>query len=73
MFDDTETAQIVYDKSNKVITISADFLNVAKALTARQVFGSEVEAKPDGSIYKLVVTRKPGIGFLTIARAAQRR
>ncbi|HKO61214.1 MAG TPA: hypothetical protein VJV03_08655 [Pyrinomonadaceae bacterium] len=62
VFNETETAQIVYDKALKVITISADFLTAAPdVLTAKQVLGTEVEAKADGSIYKLV--RYPKAGY----------
>lgn len=61
IFNDTETAQIVYDKTHKVITISADFLNTNTALTAKQVFGAEIEAKSDGSVYKMV--RYPKAGY----------
>ena len=62
VFNETETAQIVYDKSLKVITISADFLTPGPSvLTAKQVLGAEVEAKADGSIYKMV--RYPKAGY----------
>jgi hypothetical protein len=61
IFGETETAQIVYDKTHKVITISADFLTTATAVpTAKQVFGAEVEAKADGSVYKMVRFTKAG-------------
>jgi outer membrane protein assembly factor BamE (lipoprotein component of BamABCDE complex) len=61
VFNETETAQIVYDKSQKVVTISADFFTTATdVLTAKQVFGTEVEAKPDGSVYKMVRFPKAG-------------
>ena len=40
---------------------SADFLAPAAAIpTAKQVFGAEVEAKADGSIYKMVRFTKAG-------------
>ena len=62
VFNDTETAQIVYDQTHKVITISADFLNPGDQVpSAKQVFGSDVQAKPDGSIYRLV--RFPKLGY----------
>ena len=62
IFNETETAQIVYDKTHKVITISADFLNPANpTITAKEVLGEDVEAKTDGSIYKLV--RYPKAGY----------
>jgi hypothetical protein len=62
IFNETETAQIVYDKTHKVITISADFLTAGdKVPTAKQVFGGEVvEAKADGSMYKMVRFPKAG-------------
>jgi outer membrane protein assembly factor BamE (lipoprotein component of BamABCDE complex) len=61
VFNETETAQIVYDNTHKVITISADFLTVgAEVPTAKQVFGSEVEAKADGSMYRMVRYTKAG-------------
>ena len=61
VFNDTETAQIVYDKTHKVITISADFLTQGTGIpTAKQVFGAEVEAKADGSVYKMVRFPKAG-------------
>jgi hypothetical protein len=61
VFDETETAQIVYDKTHKVVTISADFMNSNKALSAKQVLGADVEAKADGSVYKMV--RYPKAGY----------
>lgn len=61
VFNESETAQIVYDKSQKVVTISADFLTPAPAvLTAKQVFGEDVAPKPDGSVYKMVRFPKAG-------------
>lgn len=61
VFNDNETAQIVYDKTHKVVTISADFLTAgAKPPTAKQVFAGDVEAKADGSIYKMVRFTKAG-------------
>ncbi len=62
IFNETETAQIVYDKTHKVITISADFMTPNNSvLSAKQVFGAEVEPKADGSIYKMV--RYPKAGY----------
>ena len=61
MFGETETAQIVYDKTGKVVTISADFLSPGTATpTAKQVLGTDVEAKADGSVYKMVRFPKAG-------------
>lgn len=62
VFNETETAQVVYDKAQKVVTISADFMSPNTAIpSAKDVFGSEIEAKPDGSMHKLV--RFPKAGF----------
>jgi hypothetical protein len=61
IFNESETAQIVYDKLHKVITISADFLTAGeKVPTAKQIFGGDVEAKADGSMYKMVRFTKAG-------------
>ena len=62
VFNEIETAQIVYDKTKKVITISADFMNPNTAvITAKEVFGAEIAPKPDGSVYKMV--RYPKAGY----------
>jgi len=62
VFGEKETAQVLYDKTHKVIAISVDFANGASGiLTPQQVFGAEIEAKPDGSKYKLV--RYPKAGY----------
>jgi hypothetical protein len=71
VFGEKELAQILYDKTTrKVITISVDFSNGATGvLTPQQVFGAEIEAKPDGSKYKLV--RYPKAGYwLSYSRTA---
>lgn len=61
VFGESETAQVVYDTTHKVVTISADFLTVGDTVpTAKQVFGGEVEAKADGSVYKMVRFPKAG-------------
>jgi len=61
VFGDNESAQIVYDSTHKVITISADYLSTEPTVpTCKQVLGSEVEAKADGSVYKMVRFPKAG-------------
>jgi len=61
MFGEKETAQVLYDKG-EVTAISVDFMNGAKEIiTPQQVFGADVETKPDGSKYKLV--RYPKAGY----------
>ena len=60
-FGDNESAQIVYDQTHKVVTISADFLATGATVpTCKQIFGSEAEAKADGSVYKMVRFTKAG-------------
>jgi len=61
MFGEKETAQVMYDKG-QVTAISIDFMNGAKEIISpEQVFGADIEAKPDGSKYKLV--RYPKAGY----------
>jgi hypothetical protein len=62
VFGEKERAQILYDKASKVVAISVDFSTGAtEVLTPQQVFGAEIDAKPDGSMYKLV--RYPKAGY----------
>jgi hypothetical protein len=58
-----ETCQVLYDKATRKVTaISIDFMNGAsEVITPQQVFGADVDAKPDGSKYKLV--RYPKAGY----------
>jgi hypothetical protein len=62
-FGENESCQILYDKAtSKVTAISVDFMNGAReVITPQQVFGSDFDAKPDGSKYKLV--RYPKAGY----------
>jgi len=62
VFSDNETAQILYDSDKKVKTVSVDFLSgAADVPLAKTVVGADVEAKADGSVYRLV--RYPKAGF----------
>ena len=63
VFNEKETAQILYDKvTKKAVAISVDFLSGANGvITPQQVFGADIDAKPDGSKYKLV--RYPKVGY----------
>lgn len=57
-----QIVQVFYDGGKKVSAISVSFLNSpADAPTPKSVFGSDVEAKPDGSCYKMV--RYPKAGY----------
>jgi hypothetical protein len=61
MLNDAESAQIFYDKTKKVMAISANFLRGAQNIpTPKSLFGEELAAKPDGSIYKMARYPKAG-------------
>jgi hypothetical protein len=60
VFNEKQTAQVLYDKTHKVVTISADFLGGGDAPTPKSIFGSDIEVKPDGSMYKMVRYPKAG-------------
>jgi hypothetical protein len=63
VFNDNQAVQVYYDKATRKVTaISIDFMTGANEIpTARQVIGSEVDPKADGSGYKLV--RYPKAGY----------
>ena len=62
IFNDNERAQVYYDKDKQVTAISVDFMTGATGIiTPQQVFGSDIEAKSDGSKSKLV--RYPKAGY----------
>ncbi|HKR60085.1 MAG TPA: hypothetical protein VJS64_10130 [Pyrinomonadaceae bacterium] len=70
MLNDAESAQIFYDKTKKVMAISANFLQGAQNIpTPRALFGEELAAKADGSVYKM--TRYPKAGcWLSYSKTA---
>jgi len=63
MFGDNQMVQVYYDKATKKVTaISIDFMNGASSIpTAKEVIGSEIDSKADGSGYKMV--RYPKAGY----------
>lgn len=63
VFAEFESVTVVYDPTqHKVVTLSIDFLSGATGVPApKAVVGSEIEAKADGSFYKMV--RYPKAGF----------
>jgi hypothetical protein len=63
LFNDDQAVQVYYNKdTRKVTAISIDFMNGAKEIpTPKEIIGSDIEAKADGSGYKLV--RYPKAGF----------
>jgi hypothetical protein len=60
-FNDKNTAQVYYDKSKKVYAVSVAYIGTDGAPAPKTVVGSEVETKPDGSMYKMV--RYPKAGY----------
>ena len=62
VFNDTQAVQVCYDKTGAVSAISIDFMSGASAVpTAKEVLGTEPEAKADGSVYKML--RYPKAGY----------
>lgn len=62
VFNEQESAQVFYDKSRKTYAISVNYLGTnGSTPVAKTVFGSDIEAKPDGSMFKMV--RYPKAGF----------
>ncbi|HEV2880817.1 MAG TPA: hypothetical protein VGX24_05865 [Pyrinomonadaceae bacterium] len=62
LVSDKETVQVMYDGEKKVSAIALIYMNAGdKAPTPKAVTGGEIEARPDGSLYKLV--RYPKAGY----------
>ena len=60
VFSNNESAQIVYDASHAVSTISIDFTGKSGAPAAKDVLGVDVDASTDGSMYKMIRYPKSG-------------
>src|SRR6266550_2402803 len=61
LINDNQAVQIFYDKEKTVNAISIDFMNGATGIpSCKEILGDEVQAKADGSVYKL--TRYPKAG-----------
>jgi hypothetical protein len=62
MFSDTESVQFYYDADKLVNAIMITYTgDLTKAPTAKDIFGEDVEARPDGGISKMV--RYPKAGY----------
>jgi hypothetical protein len=62
VFKDTQAVQVFYDKAGAVSAISVDFMDGASAVpSAKDVLGTDAEAKADGSVYKMM--RYPKAGY----------
>ncbi|MEA2176295.1 MAG: hypothetical protein QOD00_3887 [Blastocatellia bacterium] len=60
-FNEKELAQIFYDDAQKVKAISVDFMGGTGATGYKEVVGTKIETKVDGSMYKIV--RYPKAGY----------
>lgn len=70
VFGENESAQVFYDKTHKVFAISVNFLNGAQNMpTPKVVLGSDLAAKPDGSMYRMVRYPKAGL-WVSFSRTA---
>ena len=56
---DEEMAQVFYDARRTVWAVNVSYLG-GKVPTPEQLFGAPVEAKPDGSVYKMVKYERAG-------------
>jgi hypothetical protein len=62
VFNEKESVQVFYDKAHKTYAISINYLGAGSSTPMpKSVLGAEIEAKPDGSMYKMV--RYPKAGY----------
>jgi hypothetical protein len=55
VFGEKESVQVFYDKAHKTYAISINYLGAgSETPQPKTVLGSDIEAKPDGSMYKMV-------------------
>jgi len=55
IFSSNETAQIVYNPAQKVITISTDYTSGVGAPDYKSVVGEGLLQRPDGSVFRMVM------------------
>jgi outer membrane protein assembly factor BamE (lipoprotein component of BamABCDE complex) len=60
VISENETVQLGYDRAHKVNAISIDYLGGIGAPDYKAVVGPNVEVKPDGSLYQMVLYDKLG-------------
>lgn len=60
VFSDTESAQVFYAKG-KVMAVSVNYVGEKSAPLPKVVLGTDIEAKPDGAMHKMV--RYPDAGY----------
>ena len=62
VFSEKESAQVFYDKTHKVMAVSVNYVGEGSGAPLPQVvIGSEIEAKADGALHKMV--RYPQAGY----------
>jgi ABC-type microcin C transport system permease subunit YejE len=62
MFSETESCQVYYDKGHKVMAVSVNYVGEASgAPLPKVVLGTDIEAKSDGAMYKMI--RYPDSGY----------
>ena len=67
---DKESVQIYYDKAQMVEAISVNYVGESEAVPKpKAVLGTELEAKPDGSMHKMIRFPKAGY-WLSYSRTA---
>ncbi len=70
VFNEKESVQVFYDKSQKTYAVSINYLGGGSSTPVpKAVLGSEIEAKPDGSMYMMVRYRKAGF-WVSYSRTA---
>lgn len=60
VFSDSESAQVFYTKG-KVMALSVNYVGEKSAPLPKVVLGTDIEAKPDGAMHKMV--RYPDAGY----------
>ncbi|HEY0546492.1 MAG TPA: hypothetical protein VGC91_14030 [Pyrinomonadaceae bacterium] len=61
VFNEKESAQVFYDKMHKVMALSVNYLGEDSGMPQpKAVLGTDIEAKPDGSMYQLIRYPKAG-------------
>ncbi|MFL6209403.1 MAG: hypothetical protein ACJ74W_11165 [Pyrinomonadaceae bacterium] len=59
-FSENETAQVSYDAQHQVSAIAIIYMGGGKAPVSKLVLGTDLSAKPDGSMYRLIRYPKAG-------------
>ncbi len=70
VFNEKESVQVFYDKLHKTYAVSINYLGAGSSVPMpKAVLGSEIAAKPDGSMYRMVRYRKAGF-WVSYSRTA---